>query len=110
MLTNEEIDEGGKLQSTDSNTVENVREELREATLTKRKQNRTSAWDKNRKNLGECPGNELFTVEYVNERVKLLKKKRISPEDYRYLPNALIQVCICFRELISFKLLNILCA
>ncbi|GAB1864730.1 Importin subunit alpha-2-like protein [Camponotus japonicus] len=91
LTTNEEIDEAGKLQSSDSNTVENVRVELREAALTKRKQNRTSAWDKNRKNLGECPENELFTVEYVNERVKLLKKKRISLEDYRYLPNALIQ-------------------
>jgi len=107
LTTNEEIDEAGKLQSSDSNTVENVRVELREATLTKRKQNRTSAWDKNRKNLGECPENELFTVEYVNERVKLLKKKRISLEDYRYLPNALIQVCTCFRELILFKLFNI---
>ncbi|EFN62416.1 hypothetical protein EAG_01606 [Camponotus floridanus] len=91
LTTNEEIDEAGKLQSNDSNTVENLRVELREATLTKRRQNRTSAWDKNRKNLGECPENELFTVEYVNERVKFLKKKRISLKDYRYLPNALIQ-------------------
>lgn len=91
MLTNEELNETEKLQSNESNTIENVREELREASLIKRKQNRTSAWDKNRKNLGECPENELFTVEYVNERVKLLKKKRISREDYRYLPNALIQ-------------------
>lgn len=90
--TNEEIDETGKLRSNDNNTVENVRVELREATLTKRKQNRTSAWSKNRKNLGECPGNELFSIEYVIERVKLLKKKRITLEDYRYLPNALIQV------------------
>lgn len=110
MLTNEELNETEKLQSNESNTIENVREELREASLIKRKQNRTSAWDKNRKNLGECPENELFTVEYVNERVKLLKKKRISREDYRYLPNALIQVCICFRKLIFFKLFNILCA
>lgn len=109
LTTNEEINEARKLQSNDGNTVENVRVELREATLTKRKQNRTSAWDKNRKNLGECPGNELFTVEYVNERVKFLKKKRISPEDYRYLPNALIQVCMyMFQKLIFFKLFNIL--
>lgn len=109
LTTNEEVDEAGKLQSDDSNTVKNVRVELREATLTKRRQNRTSAWDKNRKNLGECPENELFTVAYVNERVKLLKKKRISLKDYRYLPNALIQVYTCFRELIFFKLFNILC-
>ncbi|XP_070161988.1 transmembrane and coiled-coil domain-containing protein 6 [Polyergus mexicanus] len=89
--TNEEIDETGKLRSNDNNTVENVRVELREATLTTRKQNRTSAWSKNRKNLGECLGNELFSIEYVIERIKLLKKKRITLEDYRYLPNALIQ-------------------
>ncbi|CAL1687759.1 unnamed protein product [Lasius platythorax] len=87
---NEEIDEAEKVRSSDS-TVEIVRTELREATSTKRRQNRTSAWSKNRKNLGECPGNELFTIEYVNERAKLLRRKRISLVDYRYLPNALIQ-------------------
>ncbi|XP_072751661.1 uncharacterized protein [Anoplolepis gracilipes] len=93
MQTNNEqiIDEVEKLRSNDSHTVENVRVELREASLTKRKQNRSSAWSKNRKNLGECVRNELFSIEYVNERAKLLRKKRISLEDYRYLPNALIQ-------------------
>lgn len=91
---NEEVDEAEKLQSNDSSAVEIVREELREATLTKRRQNRTSEWCKNRKNLGECPGNQVFSIEYVNERAKLLKRKKISLEDYRYLPNALIQVYI----------------
>ncbi|XP_029168485.1 uncharacterized protein LOC114938647 isoform X2 [Nylanderia fulva] len=85
----EEVEEAGKLQSNDS-TVEIVREELREATFTKRKQNRTSQWSKNRKNLGES-GNQVFSTEYVNEKAKLLKRKKISLEDYRYLPNALIQ-------------------
>lgn len=100
---NEEIDEAEKVRSSDS-TVEIVRTELREATSTKRRQNRTSAWSKNRKNLGECPGNELFTIEYVNERAKLLRRKRISLVDYRYLPNALIQVHI-FHRINFFKII-----
>lgn len=104
--TIEKIDETGK-QSNDSNAVENVRIELREATLTKRKQNRTSVWNKNRKNLGECPENELFSIEYIIEKAKLLKKKRITLEDYRYLPNVLIQVHFS-QNYFFFKLFDIL--
>lgn len=89
--TDEEKSEASKLRSND-NTVEVMRIELREATLTKRKEDRASAWRRNRINLGECQTNQLFSIEYVNEKVKLLKKRKISLEDYRYLPNALIQV------------------
>lgn len=92
MQSNEEEGEATELRSND--TVETVRTELRKAVLVKRKEDRTSAWNKSRTNLGEYPGSETFSTEYVNERVKLLKKKRISLMDYRYLPNALIQVCI----------------
>ncbi|XP_012219124.1 importin subunit alpha-8 [Linepithema humile] len=88
--TDEEKSETLELQSSD-NTVEIMRTELREATLTKRKEDRAFAWRKNRINLGECQRSQLFSIEYVNEKVKLLKKRKISFEDYRYLPNALIQ-------------------
>lgn len=81
-----------ELRSND--TVEIVRTELREAVLMKRKEDRASAWNKSRINLGEYPGIESFSTEYIDERVKLLRKKRISLVDYRYLPNALIQVYI----------------
>ncbi|XP_011343236.2 uncharacterized protein LOC105282701 isoform X2 [Ooceraea biroi] len=70
--------------------VEIMRTELREDALIKRKEDRAFAWSKNRTNLGVCR-DEPFSTEYINERAKLLKKKRISLEDYRYLPNALIQ-------------------
>lgn len=70
-----------------------LRIELREVALTKRKENRALIWNKNRTNLGEYPRDEQFSVEYINEKAKLLKRKLISLEDYRYLPNALIQVC-----------------
>lgn len=90
----DQIDEAAKCQSDDDNTLETVRVGLREATLTKRKEDRASAWNKNRVSLGESFGNGSFSTEYVSERAKLLKKKRISFQDYRYLPNALIQVHI----------------
>ncbi|XP_012530458.1 uncharacterized protein LOC105833337 isoform X2 [Monomorium pharaonis] len=68
-----------------------MRTELREAALTKRREDRVSAWNKSRTNLGECPGIESFSVEFVDEKLRLLKKKRLPLVDYRYLPNALIQ-------------------
>lgn len=83
-----------ELRSSDSDRVETMRTELREAALVRRKETRVSAWNKNRINLGEYPGIEQFSTGYVDEKVKLLKRKRISLVDYRYLPNALIQVCI----------------
>lgn len=86
--------EAGELRSSDSERVETIRMELREAALMKRKENRVSAWNKSRTNLGEYPGVEQFSTEYIDEKVKLLRKKRISLADYRYLPNALIQVRI----------------
>ncbi|XP_077257371.1 uncharacterized protein LOC143894700 [Temnothorax americanus] len=86
-----ERDEGAEFRLNDSDRVETVRTELREAALMKRKENRVSAWNKSRTNLGECPGVEPFSSEYIDEKVKLLKRKRISLVDYRYLPNALIQ-------------------
>jgi len=91
---NEARDETAKLCPNDSDRVETVRMELRGTTLMKRKENRVSAWNKSRTNLGECPEIEPFSIEYINEKVKLLKKKRIALVDYRYLSNALIQVCI----------------
>lgn len=87
----EERDESAELRSNDSERVEIVRTELREATLSKRKENRVSAWNRSRTNLGECPEVEPFSVEHVHEKVKLLKRKKITLVDYRYLPNALIQ-------------------
>jgi len=89
---NEERDEGTELSSNDSDRIKTIRTELREAALIKRKENRLSAWNKSRINLGEYPGIELFSIEYIDKKVKLLKRKRISLADYRYLPNALIQV------------------
>jgi len=91
---NEVRDETAELCSNDSDRVETVRMELRGAALMKRKENRVSAWNKSRTNLGECSGIESFSIEYINEKVKLLKRKRIALVDYRYLSNALIQVCI----------------
>lgn len=92
MQANEEenIDEAVQVGSNDR--VEVMRTELRAATLTKRKEDRVFAWSKNRIDLGECPGDERFSTEYIDERAKLLKKKLIVLADYRYLPNALIQV------------------
>ncbi|XP_011156304.2 uncharacterized protein LOC105193527 [Solenopsis invicta] len=89
--TNEERYEAAELHSNDSDRVETVRTELREAALTKRKEDRVSTWNKNRTNLGEFPGIELFSVEYVDEKVRLLKRKKLLFVEYRYLPNALIQ-------------------
>lgn len=80
------------LSSDDSGTIENMRVTLREANSMKRKEDRLYLWNTHRTILGECPGGELFSIEYVCEKAKLLKKKKIRLEDYRYLPNALIQV------------------
>ncbi|KAL6266401.1 hypothetical protein P5V15_003254 [Pogonomyrmex californicus] len=88
--TDEEVGEAAKLCMND-NMVEIIRTELRETVSMKRKEDRTSAWNRNRLNLGEYPGIESFSIEYVGKRARLLKKKRISFVDYRYLPNALIQ-------------------
>ncbi|TGZ58352.1 Uncharacterized protein DBV15_09487 [Temnothorax longispinosus] len=76
--TDGERDEGAEFRLNDSDRVETVRTELREAALMKRKENRVSAWNKSRTNLGECPGVEPFSSEYIDEKVKLLKRKRIS--------------------------------
>lgn len=92
--TDEETGEGS------SDRVESMRTELREVALIKRKEDRAFSWNKNRTNLGHCPGDDLFSIEYINERTMLLKNKRISLRDYRYLPNALIQVC--FSDIINF--------
>jgi len=92
-IRHKERDEDTELCSNGSDRIETVRMELREAALMRRKENRASTWNKSRTNLGECPGIQLFSVEYVDKKVKLLKRKRISLVDYRYLPNALIQVC-----------------
>ncbi|KAL0108754.1 hypothetical protein PUN28_014115 [Cardiocondyla obscurior] len=86
---NEGTDKATEIHLND--TVEMMRIELREDASVKRKETRVSTWNKNRTNLGECSGIELFSSKYVDEKVKLLKKKRISLMDYRYLPNALIQ-------------------
>lgn len=90
--TDDRKDEASQLRPNDDNTFETVRVGLREATLAKRKKDRTSAWNKNRASLGEFSRNEFFPTDYVNEKAKLLRKKKISYQDYRYLPNALIQV------------------
>ncbi|XP_014473786.1 PREDICTED: uncharacterized protein LOC106743853 isoform X2 [Dinoponera quadriceps] len=96
----DQVDEATELWTDDNNTFETVRTRLREATLMKRKENRVSAWNKNRTSLlGESFGNGFFSIDYISERAKLLKKKRISSEDYRYLPNALIQ---CEENINSF--------
>lgn len=91
MWTTEERGKTAEFRSNGSDRVKTVRMELREAALMKRKENRLSVWNKGRTNLGEYPGFELFSSDYVDEKVKLLKRKRISLVDYRYLPNALIQ-------------------
>ncbi|XP_032688035.1 importin subunit alpha-9 [Odontomachus brunneus] len=97
--TDDQIDETVQFQPYNDNTLETARVGLREATLAKRKKDRTSAWNKNRASLGESSKNEFFSIDYVNERAKLLRKKRISCEDYRYLPNVLIQ---CEENINSF--------
>lgn len=94
MWTTEERGKTAEFRSNGSDRVKTVRMELREAALMKRKENRLSVWNKGRTNLGEYPGFELFSSDYVDEKVKLLKRKRISLVDYRYLPNALIQVYV----------------
>lgn len=94
----EERGEAVELGSNDSDRIETVRMELREAAWMKRREDRMSAWNRSRPNLGECPMIESFSIEYIGEKVKLLKRKRISLIDYRYLANALIQVCICVLE------------
>lgn len=88
-----ERSEDAELHLNGSNRVEAVRMELREIVLRRRKENRASTWNKSRTNLGGCPGLQQFSIKYVDEKVKLLKRKRISLVDYRCLPNALIQVC-----------------
>ncbi|XP_011871128.1 PREDICTED: importin subunit alpha-9 isoform X2 [Vollenhovia emeryi] len=60
--------EAAELGSSDSNVVETLRTELREAASTKRKESRVSAWNRSRTNLGECPGVELFSAEHVDEK------------------------------------------
>ncbi|KAH0952795.1 hypothetical protein HN011_012249 [Eciton burchellii] len=89
--TEEEIGETVEFGSNNHGRMEIMRTELRETILIKRKEDRIFVWNKNRTNLGNYLGNEVFSAEYINERTKLLKKKQISLEDYKYLPNALIQ-------------------
>lgn len=89
---NEERDEAMELCSNDSERIETIRTELREAILIKRRENRMSAWNKSRTNLGECPEVESFSIEYIEKKVKLLKREKLSLADYRHLSNALIQV------------------
>lgn len=95
-----QIDEATELQVDDNNALETVRMGLREVTLTKRKEDRVLTWSKNRASLGDFSKNEFFSIDYVVERAKLLKKKKILLEDYRYLPNAFIQVHLI--DLINF--------
>jgi len=102
--TEEEIGETVEFGSNDHGRVEIMRTELREAILIKRKEDRIFVWNKNRTNLGNYLGNEVFSAEYINEKTRLLKKKQISLEDYKYLPNALIQVC--FAKIINYFEIN----
>lgn len=89
---NGQTDEITQLQLDDKNTLKTIRMELREVAFTKRKEDRVSVWNRNRANLGVSSENGPFQFDHIDEKAILLKKKRISCRDYRYLPNALIQV------------------
>jgi hypothetical protein len=113
--TEEEIGETVEFESNNHGRVEIMRTELRETILIKRKEDRIFVWNKNRTNLGNYLGNEVFSAEYINERTKLLKKKQISLEDYKYLPNALIQVYFAniinyFKSNIKIYIFKIVCS
>lgn len=97
---NETINEVLEVRS-DDNILEIMRVKLRENVLTRRKENRASAWDKNRV-LGDYRDEEFFSIKYVDEKVTLLKRRKISFKDYRRLSNALIQVCIAQDYILNY--------
>ncbi|XP_078047146.1 uncharacterized protein LOC144475282 [Augochlora pura] len=73
------------------NSVEVIREALRELSYAERKEHRTQTLNKNRVSLGNNILNTAFTPEFVIEKANALKKKQISAEEYKQLQNALIQ-------------------
>lgn len=78
-------------ESTKEDTVEVIRENVRELVHTERGKNRTETWNKNRVALGNTMTNSLFTTEFVVEKAKALKKRTLSIEEYGQLQNALLQ-------------------
>ncbi|XP_053997498.1 uncharacterized protein LOC128886552 [Hylaeus anthracinus] len=72
-------------------SVEMMRECLRELTYMERKEHRTKALNKSRVALGNIIPDASFTTEFVVEKAKALKKKTLSVEEYKQLQNALIQ-------------------
>ncbi|CAL7941138.1 unnamed protein product [Xylocopa violacea] len=78
-------------ESIKSNAVEVIRDGLRQLVHTERKENRTKTLNKNRVTLGNTVTNSFFTIEFVVEKAKALKRKALSIEEYKQLQNALIQ-------------------
>nr|XP_033342349.1 uncharacterized protein LOC117229740 [Megalopta genalis]XP_033342350.1 uncharacterized protein LOC117229740 [Megalopta genalis]XP_033342351.1 uncharacterized protein LOC117229740 [Megalopta genalis] len=76
---------------TKVNSVEVIREALRELSYAERKEHRIQILNKNRVTLGNIVLDSAFTPEFVIEKAKALKKKQISTEEYKQLQNALIQ-------------------
>lgn len=81
-------------ESTKEDTVEVIRESVRELVHTEREKNRMETWNKNRVALGNLMTNSSFTTEFVVEKAKALKNRTLSIEEYGQLQNALIQVII----------------
>lgn len=75
-------------------SVEMIRECLRELTYLERKEHRTKVLNKNRIALGNIVSDSSFTTEFVIKKAKELTKKALSIEKYKQLQNALIQVRI----------------
>ncbi|XP_046816918.1 importin subunit alpha-9 [Vespa crabro] len=71
--------------------MEVIRERLREAINTERKEQRAIVVNKNRPALGECIENTSYSSIFVTQMAKKLKKKTLNVNDYRRLQNALIQ-------------------
>ncbi|XP_076168336.1 uncharacterized protein LOC143147186 [Ptiloglossa arizonensis] len=72
-------------------SVEMIRECLRELTYLERKEHRTKVLNKNRIALGNIVSDSSFTTEFVIKKAKELTKKALSIEKYKQLQNALIQ-------------------
>ncbi|XP_076244139.1 uncharacterized protein LOC143185219 [Calliopsis andreniformis] len=77
--------------SMTTDTVEIIRDNLREIASKERKEHRTKVLNKNRVALGNIVPDSSFTTEFVIKKAKALKNKSLSIEEYKQLQNALIQ-------------------
>lgn len=88
--------------------VEVIRDELRQAAIEERRNNRTEEQNKRRAALGELiTTDDTWTLDTIIKKTKDLRKKALSIDDYIKLQNSLIQVQLSYFFLFMLSLIVI---